>query len=85
MSTIIENGYGVGDVISLLWFKRSLPRYCTQFIEVYLLILHFAELSLNLVLPFFLCIVHIKHVKLSMLMLFLKTIIALFAFHIGIG
>ncbi|WVZ09683.1 hypothetical protein V8G54_014213 [Vigna mungo] len=34
MSTIIENGYGVGDVISLLWFKRSLPRYCTQFIEI---------------------------------------------------
>ncbi|XP_047179026.1 ATP-citrate synthase beta chain protein 1-like isoform X3 [Vigna umbellata] len=33
-STIIENGYGVGDVISLLWFKRSLPRYCTQFIEI---------------------------------------------------
>ncbi|KAM3330372.1 hypothetical protein ACQJBY_026958 [Aegilops geniculata] len=34
MSTIIERGYGVGDVISLLWFKRSLPRYCTQFIEI---------------------------------------------------
>jgi hypothetical protein len=34
MSTIIEQGFGVGDVISLLWFKRSLPRYCTQFIEV---------------------------------------------------
>ncbi|KAG2396848.1 ATP-citrate synthase beta chain protein [Vigna angularis] len=32
--TIIENGYGVGDFISLLWFKRSLPRYCTQFIEI---------------------------------------------------
>jgi ATP citrate (pro-S)-lyase len=35
MSTIIEQGFGVGDVISLLWFKRSLPRYCTQFIEVH--------------------------------------------------
>lgn len=34
MSSIIEQGYGVGDVISLLWFKRSLPRYCTQFIEI---------------------------------------------------
>ncbi|THU69024.1 hypothetical protein C4D60_Mb08t09990 [Musa balbisiana] len=34
MSTIIQHGYGVGDVISLLWFKRSLPRYCTQFIEI---------------------------------------------------
>ncbi|XVE65509.1 hypothetical protein DITRI_Ditri08aG0005500 [Diplodiscus trichospermus] len=34
MSSIVEQGYGVGDVISLLWFKRSLPRYCTQFIEL---------------------------------------------------
>ncbi|KAJ8766237.1 hypothetical protein K2173_022296 [Erythroxylum novogranatense] len=34
MSSIVEKGYGVGDVISLLWFKRSLPRYCTQFIEI---------------------------------------------------
>jgi hypothetical protein len=34
MSTIIEKEYGVGDVISLLWFKRSLPHYCTKFIEV---------------------------------------------------
>ncbi|GLJ22586.1 hypothetical protein SUGI_0425130 [Cryptomeria japonica] len=34
MSTIVEKGYGVGDVISLLWFKRSLPRYCTKFIEI---------------------------------------------------
>ncbi|KAG6534697.1 hypothetical protein ZIOFF_008600 [Zingiber officinale] len=34
MSTIVQRGFGVGDVISLLWFKRSLPRYCTQFIEI---------------------------------------------------
>ncbi|XP_039001668.1 ATP-citrate synthase beta chain protein 2-like [Hibiscus syriacus] len=34
MSSIVEQGYGVGDVISLLWFKRSLPRYCTHFIEI---------------------------------------------------
>lgn len=34
MSTIVEKGFGVGDVISLLWFKRSLPSYCTRFIEV---------------------------------------------------
>ena len=34
MSTIVEQGFGVGDVISLLWFKRSLPRYCTKFIEI---------------------------------------------------
>ncbi|KAL0414830.1 UNVERIFIED_CONTAM: ATP-citrate synthase beta chain protein 2 [Sesamum radiatum] len=30
MSSIVEEGLGVGDVISLLWFKRSLPRYCTH-------------------------------------------------------
>ena len=34
ISTIVEKGVGVGDVISLLWFKRSLPAYCTRFIEV---------------------------------------------------
>eukprot|EP00897_Mesotaenium_endlicherianum_P003449 jgi/Mesen1/3131/ME000184S02194 len=34
ISTIIERDYGVGDVISLLWFKRSLPSYCTKFIEM---------------------------------------------------
>ncbi|GFZ09084.1 ATP citrate lyase subunit B 2 [Actinidia rufa] len=34
MSSIVEQGLGVGDVISLLWFKRSLPRYCTKFIEI---------------------------------------------------
>ncbi|KAG5012744.1 hypothetical protein JHK82_024888 [Glycine max] len=28
MSTIIENGYGVGDVIYLLWLKCRVPRYC---------------------------------------------------------
>lgn len=38
MSTIIEKDYGVGDVISLLWWKRSLPRYCTKFIEMCILI-----------------------------------------------
>ncbi|KAG7991167.1 hypothetical protein I3843_02G061800 [Carya illinoinensis] len=34
MSSIVESGYGIGGVVSLLWFKRSLPRYCTQFIEM---------------------------------------------------
>ncbi|CAN6858430.1 unnamed protein product [Brassica oleracea] len=34
ISSIIEQGLGVGDVISLFWFKRSLPRYCTKFIEI---------------------------------------------------
>ncbi|GAQ90472.1 ATP-citrate lyase B [Klebsormidium nitens] len=34
MSTIIEEGFSMGDVLSLLWFKRSLPKYCTRFIEM---------------------------------------------------
>ncbi|KAG6550316.1 hypothetical protein Mapa_008279 [Marchantia paleacea] len=34
MSTLFERDYGVGDVLSLLWWKRSLPSYCTKFIEM---------------------------------------------------
>ncbi|KAH0676610.1 hypothetical protein KY285_024411 [Solanum tuberosum] len=34
MSTLVEQGYGVSDVVSLLWFKRTLPRYCSRFIEI---------------------------------------------------
>mmetsp|Transcript_2124 Transcript_2124/g.5387 ORF Transcript_2124/g.5387 Transcript_2124/m.5387 type:complete len:610 (-) Transcript_2124:434-2263(-) len=34
MSELIESDYGVGDVISLLWFKRKLPKYATKFIEM---------------------------------------------------
>ncbi|KAM3236153.1 ATP-citrate synthase beta chain protein 1 [Capsicum annuum] len=34
MSTLVEEGYGVGDVVSLLWFKRILPRYCSRFIHI---------------------------------------------------
>ncbi|KAH0670173.1 hypothetical protein KY290_025590 [Solanum tuberosum] len=34
MSTLVEQGYGVGDVVSLLWFKCTLPRYCSRFIEI---------------------------------------------------
>mmetsp|Transcript_21455 Transcript_21455/g.51177 ORF Transcript_21455/g.51177 Transcript_21455/m.51177 type:complete len:613 (+) Transcript_21455:137-1975(+) len=34
MSKLIENDYGIGDVISLLWFKRQLPKYATKFIEL---------------------------------------------------
>ena len=26
--------FGVGDVISLLWFKRPLPKYAARFIEM---------------------------------------------------
>ena len=34
MSALIEGDFGVGDVISLLWFKRSLPKYATRFVEM---------------------------------------------------
>lgn len=34
MSELITGDYGIGDVISLLWFKRKLPKYATKFIEV---------------------------------------------------
>ena len=34
MSSLMEGGSTVGDVISLLWFKRQLPKYATRFIEM---------------------------------------------------
>ncbi|GMH32501.1 hypothetical protein BSKO_00335 [Bryopsis sp. KO-2023] len=34
MSSLIEKDYGIGDVISLLWFKRPLPNYATKFMEM---------------------------------------------------
>lgn len=34
MSTLMEGDFCVGDVISLLWFKRQLPKYATRFIEM---------------------------------------------------
>lgn len=38
MSEMIEKDYSIGDVISLLWFKRKLPKYATKFIEMCLII-----------------------------------------------
>ncbi len=38
ISEIIENDSGIGDVISLLWFKKKIPRYGSKFIELVLLI-----------------------------------------------
>jgi ATP citrate (pro-S)-lyase len=38
MSTLISGDYGVGDVISLLWFKRALPKYATRFIDMCLML-----------------------------------------------
>ncbi len=34
MSELIEGDYGIGDVISLLWFKKQLPKYATKFMEM---------------------------------------------------
>lgn len=38
ISKVIEEGYGIGDVISLLWFKKRLPKYVTDFLELGLMI-----------------------------------------------
>lgn len=34
MSELIEEDYGIGDVLALLWFKRKLPKYFTKFMEM---------------------------------------------------
>ncbi len=34
ISKIIKAGYSIGDVISLLWFKKRLPKYVTEFLEL---------------------------------------------------
>lgn len=38
ISEIIEKDYSVGDVISMLWFKKKLPPYASKFIEKVLII-----------------------------------------------
>jgi succinyl-CoA synthetase alpha subunit len=38
ISEVFEKDVGVGGVLSILWFKRLLPRYCTKFIEMCLMI-----------------------------------------------
>lgn len=38
LSKIIEGGDGIGEVISLLWFKKKLPPYGAKFIETVLMI-----------------------------------------------
>jgi citrate synthase len=39
ISQVIEKGFTLGDVIGLLWFKRKLPRYASDFIEMALKIM----------------------------------------------
>jgi succinyl-CoA synthetase alpha subunit len=34
ISEVIEKGLSIGDVISLLWFKKLLPKWATNFIEM---------------------------------------------------
>lgn len=31
---VIEQGYGIGGVLGLLWFKKDLPRYAREFLEM---------------------------------------------------
>jgi len=38
ISKIFEDNLGLGNVCALLWFKRSLPKYCSDFIEMVLCI-----------------------------------------------
>eukprot|EP01095_Lingulamoeba_sp_RSL-Kostka_P007040 TRINITY_DN221_c3_g1_i1.p1 TRINITY_DN221_c3_g1~~TRINITY_DN221_c3_g1_i1.p1 ORF type:complete len:634 (-),score=258.90 TRINITY_DN221_c3_g1_i1:96-1997(-) len=38
ISELIENDVTIGDVLSLLWFKRKLPKYATKFIEMVLIL-----------------------------------------------
>ena len=36
LTDVIEDGYGIGGVIGLLWFKKELPKWATCFIELVL-------------------------------------------------
>jgi len=36
LTEVVENGYGIGGVIGLLWFKKELPNWATGFIELVL-------------------------------------------------
>ncbi|PWN49328.1 putative ATP citrate lyase subunit 1 [Violaceomyces palustris] len=38
ISEVFESEMGIGGVISLLWFKRTLPSFCTKFIEMALML-----------------------------------------------
>ena len=38
ISEIIQKNYSIGEVISLLWFKKKLPEHATKFIELMLII-----------------------------------------------
>ncbi|MDP2718121.1 MAG: citrate/2-methylcitrate synthase, partial [Candidatus Micrarchaeota archaeon] len=33
LTTLLNEGAGIGDIIAALWFKKKLPKYATQFME----------------------------------------------------
>ncbi|MFH0884206.1 MAG: citrate/2-methylcitrate synthase [Candidatus Micrarchaeota archaeon] len=38
LTEIIEKDYSIGDVISLLWFRRKLPKYASKYIELCMIV-----------------------------------------------
>merc|ERR1719411_931954 len=38
ISEVFEKDMGLGGVLSLLWFRRQLPKACTKFIEMILMV-----------------------------------------------
>ena len=38
ISEVFEKDIGVGGVLSVLWFKKHLPRYSTKFIEMAIMV-----------------------------------------------
>jgi len=38
ISEFFSHDIGVGGVLSLLWFRRQLPQYCTKFVEMVLMV-----------------------------------------------
>merc|ERR1711982_250570 len=38
ISEVFEQDMGIGGVLSLLWFRRQLPRACTKFNEMILMV-----------------------------------------------
>ncbi len=38
ISKIFEKNYGLGGVLGLLWFKKDLPKWCTDFLEMVVLL-----------------------------------------------
>lgn len=39
ISTVVQRGWSIGDVIGLLWFKKKFPAYAAEFVEIVLKII----------------------------------------------